>query len=57
MLKQLKVSTLTEADLKAFCQIYFVAHEVMGRTAWDAETTIDSYHWACDNPAEVCPAF
>ncbi|OKL57402.1 hypothetical protein UA08_07322 [Talaromyces atroroseus] len=53
MLEELKVTTLSEADLKAFCQIYFVAHEVMGRTAWDAETTTGDYRWACGNSAEI----
>jgi len=26
-----------DLDLRSFCEIYFVAHDVMGRTAWDKD--------------------
>lgn len=49
MLRELRCSTRTDADLRNFCEIYFVAHEVMGRTAWeDAGADVDVYEWERD---------
>lgn len=48
MLKDLRCTTNTDADLKNFCEMYFVGHEVMGRTAWADETVTEHYHWEKD---------
>jgi len=54
MLKQLGITTKVDTDLKSFCEMYFVAHEVMGRTAWMAgESVFEDYTWAVDKLDEV----
>jgi len=54
MLKQLGTTTKVDTDLKSFCEMYFVAHEVMGRTAWVAgESGFEDYTWAVDRLDEV----
>jgi hypothetical protein len=50
MLRELRCNTSTDANLRDFCEIYFVAHEVMGRTAWEAKTEdVDVYDWKEDD--------
>jgi len=54
MLKQLGTTTKVDTDLKSFCEMYFVAREVMGRTAWMAgESGSEDYAWAVDKLDEV----
>jgi hypothetical protein len=48
VLKDLRCTTETDADLKNFCEMYFVGHEVMGRTAWDNEMATEHYQWEKD---------
>lgn len=49
MLRQLNCVTNEQSELKSFCEIYFVAHEVMGRTGWDHDIDeIDVYQWMQD---------
>ena len=59
MLRELKCGTRTDADLRSFCEIYFVAHEVMGRTAWENEDAkADVYEWERDEGyQEVCASY
>ncbi|KAJ4353271.1 uncharacterized protein N0V89_004998 [Didymosphaeria variabile] len=47
MLKNLLCTTHIDKDLRKFCEIYFVAHDVMGRTAWGDDAT-DSEHYDWD---------
>ncbi|KAL1607857.1 hypothetical protein SLS60_002795 [Paraconiothyrium brasiliense] len=49
MLKSLLCTTNIDKDLRKFCEIYFVAHDVMGRTAWgDDATDFEHYEWDQD---------
>jgi hypothetical protein len=49
MLRELRCGTRTDVNLQNFCEIYFVTHEVMGRTAWDDENgEVDVYGWEMD---------
>lgn len=54
MLKQLGTTTKVDSDIRSFCEMYFVAHEVMGRTAWQAGTSEnEDYAWAMNSLDEV----
>jgi hypothetical protein len=49
MLRELKCNPKTDTGLQNFCEMYFVAHEVMGRTAWsDVAGEVDMYEWEKD---------
>jgi hypothetical protein len=56
MLRELSYNAKTDIGLQQFCEMYFVAHEVMGRTAWsDAKGEIDVYEWEKNASChEVC---
>lgn len=56
MLKELLCISPIDQDLRKFCEIYFVAHDVMGRTAWGKGATMfEHYEWDReDNYQEVC---
>jgi hypothetical protein len=46
MLKELKCNAKTDIGLRQFCEMYLVAHEVMGRTAWShVDGELDEYEW------------
>ena len=46
MLRELNCVKRTDTELRKFCEIYFVAHEVMGRTAWEDDGgPVDVYEW------------
>lgn len=59
MLKGLKCDTRTDADLRGFCEIYLVAHEVMGRTAWGRDNgLVEAHHWEMNEKYhQVCTRF
>ncbi|KAF1973162.1 hypothetical protein BU23DRAFT_640797 [Bimuria novae-zelandiae CBS 107.79] len=49
MLKDLLCSSHIDKDLRQFCEIYFVAHDVMGRTAWEEDVSgFEHYEWDQD---------
>jgi len=56
MLKELLCISPIDQDLRRFCEIYFVAHDVMGRTAWgEGATVFEHYEWDRDDSYhEVC---
>jgi hypothetical protein len=46
MLRELKCNAKTDIGLRQFCEMYLVAHEVMGRTAWShVDGELDEYEW------------
>ncbi|KAJ4292360.1 hypothetical protein N0V90_009021 [Kalmusia sp. IMI 367209] len=48
-LKNLLCTTNIDVDLRKFCEIYFVAHDVMGRTAWEQDAPgHEHYEWDRD---------
>lgn len=53
MLTYLTTRTPVDDSLKAFCEIYFVAYEVMGGTAWYGGSNPDSYGFALAHSEEV----
>jgi len=54
MLSRLETLSKTDDDLKAFCQIWFVAHDVMGWTAWEDDMPTYDFQWSDSNYQEVC---
>lgn len=49
MLRELLCSSRIDKDLRKFCEIYFVTHDVMGRTAWEKHVTdFEHYEWDRD---------
>lgn len=53
MLDTLRANSRTDTDLKALCEIYFVAHEVMGQTAWDDSSPTGELVWIPHDPQEI----
>ncbi|ETN36914.1 uncharacterized protein HMPREF1541_07901 [Cyphellophora europaea CBS 101466] len=53
MLQALRTETSTDHGLKAFCEIYFVAHDVMGQTAWDDSTLAVDHVWLLGDLQEI----
>lgn len=53
MLDRLRANSKTDADLKALCEIYFVAHEVMGQTAWEDDIPTGELQWIPHDPQEI----
>lgn len=53
MLTYLTTRTSVDDSLKAFCEIYFVAHEVMGGTAWTGWSNSDGDSFALARSEEV----
>lgn len=56
MLKELLCTSRIDIDIRKFCEMYFVAHDVMGRTAWDEDVIYSEHHeWDQDESyREVC---
>ncbi|KAL6241388.1 hypothetical protein RBB50_011652 [Rhinocladiella similis] len=55
MLTYLTTRTSVDDSLKAFCEIYFVAHEVMGGTAWTGWSNSDGDSFALARSEEIDP--
>lgn len=55
MLSDLETQTRTDDDLKRFCEIYFVTHDVMARTGLDGEEHVENYRWSGADHQEVKP--
>lgn len=53
MLDTLRANSRTDANLKALCEIYFVAHEVMGQTAWEDPSPTRDLLWIPHDPQEI----
>ncbi|KAK5044428.1 hypothetical protein LTR84_011242 [Exophiala bonariae] len=53
MLDRLRANSKTDTSLKALCEIYFVAHEVMGQTAWENPSPVRDLLWIPHNPQEI----
>jgi hypothetical protein len=53
MLDTLRANSRTDASLKALCEIYFVAHEVMGQTAWEDSPPTGELLWIPHDPQEI----
>lgn len=49
MLKRIRATIKADANLRSFCEIYFVAHDVMGRAAWEHDVSeMQHYEWEQD---------
>lgn len=53
MLDRLRTNSRTDTNLKALCEIYFVAHEVMGQTAWEDPSPARDLLWIPHDPQEI----
>jgi len=53
MLDTLRTNSRTDENLKALCEIYFVAHEVMGQTAWEDPSLPRDLFWIPHDPQEI----